>query len=46
MVFNYETAFYLPERAGLSTTIDTLTITEDSAELLTAFPPDPIVIDI
>ena len=46
MVFNYETAFYLPERAGLSTTIDTLAITENSVELLTAFPPDPIVIDI
>jgi len=45
MVFNYETAFYLPERAGLSTTIDTIAINETDAEILSKFPPDLVVVD-
>lgn len=45
MVFNYETAFYLPERAGLSTIIDTIAIGEESAEILSDIPPDLIVIE-
>ena len=45
MVFNYETAFYLPERAGLSTTIDTIAIHETDAEILSKFPPGLVVVD-
>lgn len=44
-VINYESDFYLPERAGVSPIMDTLAIEEKGTEILSRFPPDLIVVD-
>ena len=44
-VINYESDFYLPQSAGLSCIMDTIAVTEESAEILSDIPPDLIVVD-
>jgi len=45
MVINYESDFYLSQGAGLSAIMDTIAINQESAEVLSKFSPDLIVIE-
>ncbi len=44
VVVNYESQYFLPQRAGLSLLIDTLMFTEDEARILSAIPHELVVV--
>jgi Xaa-Pro dipeptidase len=44
-VVNFESMFYLPERAGMGWLINTMMFTESDARLLSEVPNELIVID-
>jgi hypothetical protein len=44
-VVNYESQYFLPQRAGLTFLIDTLMFTEDQATIMSQIPHDLIVVE-